>query len=168
MSFFSTILEKIGIKKKAETVAKPVASKPAAHRPVTVSKTPQPASAAKPATVKPAASAGVPDRAAEYMKDKSTPWGAAPVAVPVVDVVSKLEKLAASNSEKLNWKVSIVDLLKLLDIDSSLDARKELANELGCPIEFMGDSAKMNTWLHKNVLQKIAENGGNIPRELLD
>jgi hypothetical protein len=163
MSFFSKILEKIGIKKKAETVAKPVASKPAAPRPVTVSKTPQPASTAKPAT-----SVGVQDRAAEYMKDISKPWGPAPVAVPVVDVVSKLEKLAASNSRKLNWKVSIVDLLTLLEIDSSFEARKELANELGCPIEFMGDSAKMNTWLHKNVLQKIAENGGNIPSELLD
>ena len=163
MSFFSKILEKIGIKKKAETVAKP-----AAPRPVTVSKTPQPASPAKPSTIKPGASSGVPSRASEYMKDTSKPWGPAPVAVPVVDVVSKLEKLAASNPEKLNWKVSIVDLLKLLDIDSSLDARKELATELGCPIELMGDSAKMNTWLHKTVLQKIAENGGNIPKELLD
>ena len=59
-------------------------------------------------------------------------------------------------------------LLKLLDIDSSLTARKELATELNCPAELMGDSAKMNTWLHKTVLAKIAENGGNIPQELLD
>ena len=89
-------------------------------------------------------------------------------AVPMVDVVSKLDGLAAKNPEKLNWKVSIVDLLKLLDIDSSFEARKELAIELGCPADKMGDSARMNTWLHKTVLQKLALNGGNIPKELLD
>jgi hypothetical protein len=86
----------------------------------------------------------------------------------MVDVVSKLEHLAAENPQKLNWKVSIVDLLKLLDLDSSFEARKELAIELGCPADKMGDSAQMNVWLHKTVLQKIAENGGNIPKELLD
>jgi hypothetical protein len=90
-----------------------------------------------------------------------------PVAITVVDVVAKLEGLAASNPQKLNWKVSIVDLLKLLDLDSSLAARKELATELGCPPAKMGDSAQMNMWLHKTVLQKLADNGGNIPKELL-
>jgi hypothetical protein len=85
-----------------------------------------------------------------------------------VDVVAKLEGLAAANAEKLNWKVSIVDLLKLLKLDSSLAARKELAAELGCPAEKMGDSAQMNMWLHKTVLRKLAQNGGNIPQELLD
>ena len=89
------------------------------------------------------------------------------VAISAVDVVAKLESLAASNPQKLNWKVSIVDLLKLLSLDSSLDARKELATELGCPKEKMGDSAQMNIWLHKTVLQKLADNGGNIPKELL-
>jgi len=89
------------------------------------------------------------------------------VAISAVDVVAKLESLAASNPQKLNWKVSIVDLLKLLSLDSSLEARKELATELGCPKEKMGDSAQMNIWLHKTVLQKLAENGGNIPKELL-
>lgn len=88
--------------------------------------------------------------------------------IAVVDVVSKLEGLAASHAEKLNWKVSIVDLLKLLGLDSSLSARKELAAELGCPAEAMGDSTQMNIWLHKTVLQKLAQNGGNIPQELLD
>ena len=92
----------------------------------------------------------------------------APVSIPVVDVVAKLEKLAASNPQKLNWKVSIVDLLKLLGLESSFAARKELATELGCPAEKMGDSAQMNMWLHKTVLQKLADNGGNIPKELLD
>jgi hypothetical protein len=86
----------------------------------------------------------------------------------MVDVVSKLEHLAAANPQKLDWKVSIVDLLKLLDIDSSYEARKGLATELGCPAEKMGDSAQMNVWLHKTVLQKLADNGGNIPKELLD
>lgn len=96
-----------------------------------------------------------------------TPVVAAPVAITVVDVVAKLEALAAANPEKLNWKQSIVDLLKLLGLDSSLAARKELAAELGCPADNMGDSARMNMWLHKTVLQKLAENGGNIPAELL-
>ncbi len=92
---------------------------------------------------------------------------AAPVAISVVDVVGQLETLAAKHAEKLNWKVSIVDLLKLLGLDSSLGARKELASELGCPAEKMGDSAQMNMWLHKTVLQKLADNGGNVPKELL-
>ncbi|MDP2075273.1 DUF3597 domain-containing protein [Hydrogenophaga sp.] len=93
----------------------------------------------------------------------------APVAsITMVDVVALMEQKAAANPQKLNWKTSIVDLLKLLDLDSSLTARKELAKELYCPDELMGDSAKMNMWLHKNVLAHIAANGGNIPKELLD
>ena len=93
---------------------------------------------------------------------------AAPVAITVVDVVAQLEGLAAKNPQKLNWKVSIVDLLKLLDLDSGFGARKELATELGCPADKMGDSAQMNMWLHKVVLRKLAENGGNVPQDLLD
>lgn len=92
----------------------------------------------------------------------------APTAITAVDVVSQLETLAAGHAEKLNWKVSIVDLLKLLGIDSSLSARKQLATELGCPAAAMEDSAQMNMWLHKTVLQKLAQNGGNIPPELLN
>ncbi len=92
---------------------------------------------------------------------------AAPVAISAVDVVAQLEALAAKSKEKLNWKVSIVDLMRLLGLDSSLTARKELAKELSCPAEKMGDSAQMNMWLHKTVLQKLAENGGNIPKDLL-
>ena len=94
--------------------------------------------------------------------------GAAQRPMSSVDVVAKLEGLAAKHKEKLNWKTSIVDLLKLLGIDSSLGARKELAKELGCPPEKMNDSAQMNMWLHKTVLKKLADNGGNIPKELLD
>lgn len=93
---------------------------------------------------------------------------AAPKPVALVDVVAQLEQRAAANPEKLNWRTSIVDLLKLLDIDSSFTARKELAAELGCPAELMEDSAKMNIWLHKTVLARIAANGGNVPQNLLD
>lgn len=91
----------------------------------------------------------------------------ATAAVSEVDVVAQLEERAAANPQKLNWRVSIVDLLKLLELDSSFAVRKELAAELNCPAELMDDSAKMNTWLHKTVLTKIAENGGNIPQDLL-
>jgi len=91
-----------------------------------------------------------------------------PTPIAVVDVVAQLEGWAAATPQKLAWKTSIVDLLKLLELDSSFAARKELATELGCPDDLMGDSAKMNVWLHKTVLQKIADNGGNIPNELLD
>ena len=95
---------------------------------------------------------------------------ATPVVNPIamVDVVSQLEQRAAAHPQKLNWRTSIVDLLKLLDMDSSLAARKALAEELNCPVEAMADSAQMNMWLHKNVLGHIAANGGNVPRELLD
>lgn len=96
--------------------------------------------------------------------------GAAPAAATMsaVDVVAKLEALSRSHAEKLNWKTSIVDLMKLLGLDSSLAARKELATELGCPADKMSGSAQMNMWLHKTVLQKLAENGGNIPANMLD
>jgi len=84
----------------------------------------------------------------------------------MVDVMSKLETMAKGTN--LEWKVSIVDLLKVLDIDSSLEARKELATELGATPEVMQDNVKMNVWLHKAVLAQIAKNGGNVPKELLD
>jgi hypothetical protein len=93
---------------------------------------------------------------------------ATPRPVEVVDVVGHLEDLAAKNPQKLNWRTSIVDLLKLLDIDSSLTARKQLADELGAPADLKDGSAEMNMWLHRTVLQRIAQNGGNVPKELLD
>jgi hypothetical protein len=95
------------------------------------------------------------------------PAAPAVAAISEVDVVAKLAALAAASPEKLNWKVSIVDLMKLLGLDSSLGARKTLAAELNCPADKMGDSAQMNMWLHKTVLQKLAQNGGNIPADLL-
>ena len=139
MGIFNNILNKLGLGKKEE--AAPVATPTAA-----------PAVPAAPAApVAPVAEA-VP---------------AAPAAISMVDVVGQLEALAQKHAEKLNWKSSIVDLMKLLGLDSSLAARKELATELACPAEKMGDSAQMNMWLHKTVLQKLADNGGNIPADLL-
>ena len=97
-----------------------------------------------------------------------TPAATSVTPMREVDVVTQLEQKAAANAEKLNWRTSIVDLMKLLDIDSSLTARKELATELGCPAGMTGDSAKMNLWLHKTVMAKLAANGGNVPQELID
>ncbi|MBD8514768.1 DUF3597 domain-containing protein [Photobacterium sp. CAU 1568] len=97
----------------------------------------------------------------------SSPAEPAAPAMETVDVVAKLEAMATGHPEALNWKTSIVDLLKLLGLDSSLSARKELATELGCPADKMADSAQMNMWLHKTVLQKLADNGGDVPDELL-
>lgn len=91
--------------------------------------------------------------------------GAAPISQ--VDVAAKLESMAAAQGEPLNWRTSIVDLLKLLGLDSGLEARKELATELGCPADKMADSAQMNTWLHREVMKRLAEHGGTLPPELL-
>ena len=112
-----------------------------------------PAQPAAPPTVTPSAAA---------------PPTAAPAApAKTVDVAAILDGLAAKNPEKLDWKKSIVDLMKLVGMDSSFKARKQLAQELnytGDP----NDSASMNIWLHKQVLKKISENGGKVPQELLD
>ena len=140
MSVFTKILEKLGIKKPAATMPAKTTAKPAS-------------------SVKPM---GPSAPGASAPGSSVRPW-----SIPVVDVVAKLEEMAKSKPG-LDWKVSIVDLLKLLGIDSSYEARKELATELGCPANLMADSASMNVWLHKTVLQKIADNGGNIPRNMLD
>ena len=97
--------------------------------------------------------------AAENLAETSEP------TVVVVDVVTKLDDMAANNAEDLDWKVSIVDLLKLLGMDSSYGHRKELAAEMG--IDGYEGSADQNIELHKIVLQKLADNGGNIPADLL-
>ena len=168
MGFFGKILEKLGLK-KGEEDTKPTAAKPAAStiKPMTA-----------PPAVKPAAAEAVKPKPVAVQKDEAPKFdplsslpaakATAPAPTPIaeVDVVKQLEKLSAGSG--LDWKVSIVDLLKLLDIDSSREARNELATELGCPADLMKDSAKMNVWLHKEVLRKIAENGGNIPKALLD
>jgi hypothetical protein len=145
MGFFGRILEKLGIGDGDDDRASAAPPRP---RP-TPTATPRP-------------TPGAPGAAPAATQT------AAPTAIAVVDVVAQLEQRAAASSEKLNWRTSIVDLLKLLDIDSSYAARKELAVELGCPPALMDDSAQMNTWLHKEVLARIAQNGGNVPANLLD
>lgn len=91
--------------------------------------------------------------------------GAAAGAAADVDVVAILTEKAAKAGQQLNWKTSIVDLMKLLDLDSSLAARKELAKELGYTGD-TGDTATMNVWLIKQVMKKLAENGGKVPDDL--
>ena len=96
-----------------------------------------------------------------------TTGAAAPAAAPMsqVDVEAVLTKMASENKEKLDWRKSIVDLMKLLKLDSSLSARQELAKELHYTGN-MNDSASMNIWLHKQVMTKLAENGGKVPADL--
>lgn len=161
MTRLSNILEKIGLKKSSGKEEKPApATKPTASQATQ--------SPGKPKTQ----AANKPNFNAQRSIDANAQKAAAaslsrPVNMPMVDVTKKLDDMAQKNPEKLNWKVSIVDLLKLLEIDSSFESRKELATELGCPAELMKESASMNIWLHKTVLEKIAENGGIIPKELL-
>ncbi|GEP11273.1 DUF3597 domain-containing protein [Methylobacterium gnaphalii] len=94
----------------------------------------------------------------------STGGAAAPGSI---DIEANLAKLAANNPQKLNWKTSIVDLLKLIDLDSSLSARQKLADELHYTGD-KNDSATMNVWLHKQVIKKLEENGGKVPADLKD
>jgi hypothetical protein len=92
----------------------------------------------------------------------------APVQVQTpVDMEAIMKGYESKTDQKLNWRTSIVDLLKLLDIDSSLENRKELAKELGYTGS-TSDSAAMNIWLHKQVMRKLSETGGNVPASLLD
>ncbi|MHB0767951.1 DUF3597 domain-containing protein [Bradyrhizobium sp. 5.13L] len=98
----------------------------------------------------------------------AAPSGSAPASAPMaaVDVAAIVDKaVAAHKGEKLEWRTSIVDLMKALDIDSSLAARKDLAKELGYSGD-MNDSASMNVWLHKQVMSKLAANGGKLPPEI--
>jgi Domain of unknown function (DUF3597) len=92
--------------------------------------------------------------------------GGGATATQQVDVTAVLDGLAAKNREKLDWRHSIVDLMKLVGMDSSLNARKQLATELHYSGD-QNDSASMNIWLHKEVIRKLAENGGKVPPELL-
>jgi hypothetical protein len=157
MGFFNQILQKLGIRDaQPEPTGAAAATTPGSTAPAGV----------PPAA--PGAGGNVMDAPPGSIPPAGAAAPAAPRAVPMVDVVAQMEFRAKENAQKLNWRTSIVDLLKLLDIDSSLSARKELATELGCPPELMGDSAKMNMWLHKTVLARIAANGGSIPREMLD
>lgn len=90
-----------------------------------------------------------------------------PVAITEIDVIAHLEEIDANDGRNLNWRTSIVDLMKMVGMDASLQERKDLAMELGYTGELEG-SAEMNTWLHKAVLRELAANGGKVPAELLD
>ena len=129
-----------------------------AQQPAPTAQQPSPASAAPKQT-----------QAAPQTQTPSAPQAgtAAAATVERVDIEEVLNGLAAKNPQKLNWRTSIVDLMKLLDIDSNLDNRKELATELG----YTGDkdgSAEMNIWLHKAVMRRLGENGGRVPANLTD
>jgi hypothetical protein len=141
MSIFGSIMSKIFHHPKAK--AAPAQAQAQAQAPAT----PQPAPQAAPA--QPA---------------RPAPQPAAAV-VEQVDVAAVLDVMAQDHAEKLDWRRSIVDLMKLLSLDSSLAARKELAGELGYRGD-TGDSASMNIWLHKQVMTKLAENGGLVPDSL--
>jgi hypothetical protein len=93
------------------------------------------------------------------------PYAPGTAPAPYVDIVVVLDNLAAGRRERLDWRRSIVDLMKLLDLDSSLAARKDLAKELQYKGD-MGDSAAMNIWLHRQVMLKLEENGGKVPDDL--
>src|SRR5438046_2779648 len=126
------------------------------------------AAPAAPASSAPAAQPAVPGAAPATTAAAGVASATAVAAPPAqqVDVAAVLNGLAAKNPEKLDWKRSIVDLMKLVGMDSSLSARKQLATELhytGDP----NDSAAMNVWLHKQVLVKLSQNGGKVPQELL-
>ena len=143
MSIFGSIKNAIFGSKSPEAVPGATAAAPSGTSP---SASPAPgATAAAPSAKSPSAS----------------PAGAA----MGVDVEAVLKKMADENDEELNWRKSIVDLMKLLDLDSSLAARKELAKELGYKGALNG-SAEMNVWLHKQVMVKLAENGGKVPDSL--
>ena len=173
MSLFSKILEKLGLRKEKEaeqpaTTGTRGTTTSAPRKPSATTTSPKTTGPARPTGSAPTSQrgartgTGVADR--REKDDVVAP--AAPKPMSEVDVTNMLEQKARGTG--LNWKQSISDLLFLLDIDNSYDARVELAKELDAPQEVMGDSARMNTWLHKTVLRKIAENGGNIPKELLD
>lgn len=99
--------------------------------------------------------------------DSATASVAAQAPIAEVDVESVLNNMAASAGQPLNWRTSIVDLLKLLKLDSSMQSRKELAQELRYTGD-TSDSASMNIWLHRQVMNKLAANGGKVPDDLKD
>lgn len=156
MQLFNKLMSKIfGSSSAAATASAPAGGAPAAA----------PAPAGGGASSVPAGTSGGAS-ASPTASPTANATAGAPAAASV-DVDAVLTEMASKNSEKLDWKKSIVDLMKLVGMDSSLSERKELATELGYTGD-KNDSAKMNVWLHKEVLRKLAENGGKIPQNLLD
>jgi Domain of unknown function (DUF3597) len=166
MSVFGTILEKLGMHKKSGGTD---ATQAGARTGGAQGSTQQPHQQSQPQRQAQAST-----QAQSTHQQQAAPQrgagsaGAQQMPMSETDVAAKLDRLAADNPQKLNWRTSIVDLMKLLGMESSLEERKELAQELGYPREGMSDSAKMNIWLHKAVLWEISKNGGNVPKELLN
>jgi hypothetical protein len=153
VGIFDSIKKAIFGEAKADTVAAPTA-------------TPVPGAAVAPSSTSTSPAAKPAGTAAGQ---SATGAGPAPMssATQQVDVAPILDKAVRDSGQQLNWKTSIVDLLKALKIDNSLTARKELAQELGYTGD-TNDSATMNVWLHKAVIKKLSENGGKVPADLLD
>lgn len=146
MGIFDKIKHAIfGEAKAAEPVASGAPKAQPAPAPVSPSAAPSPAPAASPAQSKPA----------------TTP------AAANVDIVPILDAAVKKSGQKLDWRHSIVDLMKAVGMDASMAERKELASELGYTGD-IGDSAKMNMWLHKALMKRLSENGGKVPADLLD
>lgn len=159
MVFLSSIFEELGIRKNKEEADAKAAQTVASIKPATPP--------LKIPVAAPKSNVSSPDIAPAPPATSLAAGPAKPAPMEMVDVVSILDKMSAGNN--LNWKTSIVDLLKDLGIDISLTTRKELAAELGCPKDrIKPDYSQMNIWLHNKVLQEIAANGGNVPQNLLD
>ncbi|MGB3812323.1 MAG: DUF3597 domain-containing protein [Shinella sp.] len=149
MGIFSSIKEKLFGKAAQDTSAETAANETitaGSTKPVTADVSATPTTAGNDAAAKPA-------------ENKTA--GAA------VDVAAIMDAAVKKNGQKLDWRRSIVDMMKALDLDSSLSARKELADELGYTGD-KNDSATMNVWLHKALMKALAENGGKVPADLLD
>ena len=164
MGFFSDIRDKIFNRHHDDVVT------PVAPTPTTTTASAQPTTTAQAAPAPTPSAAPAPNPAASPAPSaapQSTPSAAPTAPTQSVDVGKILDQAVKDSGQTLNWRTSIVDLMKALGIDSSLASRKELAKEL----EYTGDtddSATMNLWLHKQVLAKLAANGGTVPADLLD
>jgi hypothetical protein len=167
MSVFGSIVSAIFGSKHAASVT-PAAGATTPSAGSTASTAAGGASASARSSAPPAADAAAPARSpAPPAAGASAPSAASASAKPlaIADVEAIIAKLASEQHEDLNWKQSIVDLMKLLKLDSSLSARKQLAQELGYTGALNG-SAEMNTWLHQQVMKKLAESGGKVPDSL--
>lgn len=165
MGLFSKIKDKIfGHKEEKVTQTAQASLSPA---PVQAQVAPTPAAPASAASAPQAAPQASAAPAAASTQAAAPPQATAPAAAEeTVDVAKILDEAVAKNGQTLDWRKSIVDLLKALDLDSSLGARKELAEELNYTGD-KEDSASMNIWLHKAVIKKLSENGGKVPADLL-
>jgi len=197
MSIFSNILDKLGIKKKEEKDEKAEAALSAAAASAAAAAAAQQAAkqeAPKPVAPKPIAPAGPraqppagappvghgtytpgqaprPTTVTSVSVQQAAATAAAavkPAEMAMVDVTSKLDGLAKNFPVQLNWRQSVNDLMALLGIPHTPQDIKDLAVELGCPEKEMADSYSRNVWTHKALLKKIAENGGSVPKDLLD